>query len=155
MAASIRNNIPPKWFHNPIQTSRTLAIGTFYLRIRHFNFFFSKNNPNYVVFLGNFQKDVALFFIMQNRKFWNFVTKNFLSKLTWKTTICFSLFVFRVQSVNKVCWWFCFKIFGNVMKKDCIMPYSSLIQLDLKERGFGTLNKSILIFSWYSCNCLR
>ena len=124
----------------------------------HFIFIFRDNNPNYVVFLRYFLGSCRFcFHYTKLRNFRNFMIKNFLNKLTYKIAICFSLFIFRVQSINKIFWWFCFRIFSNIMKTDCrpiIMPYSSPIQPDFIERGSDSLNESIFSFSWYTCNNL-
>ena len=67
MDASIRNNTT-NMIAQPHQTSSTLTTGTHYLPTRHFNFIFSNNNPNYVVFL---RKNSLWFSLYKTRKFWN------------------------------------------------------------------------------------
>ena len=141
------------------QTSCTLTIGAYYFSTRHSIFVFRNNNLNYIVFLGNFLRRYHFgFHYIKLRKFWNFLIKNFLNKLTCKITIWFSLFIFRVQSINKICRSFCYKLFSNQMKIDCRPINHALFFTNptwFDWEGCGTSNESIFSFSWHFCNCLR
>ena len=141
------------------QTSCALTIGAYYFPTRHSTFAFRNNNLNYVVFQGNFLRRYHFgFHYIKLRKFWNFLIKNFLNKLTIKITIWFSLFIFRVQSINKICRSFCYKLSGNQMEIDCRPINHALFFTNptwFDWEGSGTSNESIFSFSWHFCNCLR
>ena len=138
------------------QTSCTLTIGA-YFPTRYFVFVFRSNNPNYVVFLGNFLRRCHFgFCYIKLRKFWNFLMKNFLNKLTCKIKICFSLSIFRAQSINTICRWFCFKLFSNEMKIYCRPINYALFFTNptwFDWEGSGTSNEYLVFLGIFVIAC--